>query len=271
MITNALELAEILLKYDMERGLVSIITPMYKGAKFVGDTIESVLKQTYANWEMIIVDDCSPDDGAGIAEVRKYAEKEKRIKLIASPVNKGSSGARNIALHEAQGRYITFLDSDDIWSSDFLESQLNFMKEKSAALVTASYHRINEQGIQVLQPFIVPEKVNYWDILKSNPISCLTTIYDREVVSEHYFREELKSLRDDYAFWLEILKDKVDYVYGNPKILASYRLVSTSVTRNRKKLIKPQFLIYYQVEKLGLLRSIYYFMNWAIRSVFKYS
>ena len=120
----------------MVTDLVSIMTPMYKGAAFIGETIRSVQAQTYSKWEMIIVDDCSPDDGAGITEVRKYTEKDKRIKLIASPVNKGSSGARNIALHEAQGRYITFLDSDDIWSSDFLESQLNFMKEKSAALVT---------------------------------------------------------------------------------------------------------------------------------------
>lgn len=255
----------------MIQNLVSIITPMYKGADFIGEAIRSVQAQTYPNWEMIIVDDCSPDDGAGIAEVKKYAEKDKRIKLIASPVNKGSSGARNIALHEAQGRYITFLDSDDIWSPAFLESQLNFMEEKNAVIVTASYHRINEQGIQVLQPFIVPEKVNYWDILKSNPISCLTTIYDRKVVGKRYFKEELKSLRDDYAFWLEILRNKVDYAYGNPGILASYRLVSTSVTRNRKKLIKPQFLIYYKVENLGLLRSIYYFMSWAIRSVLKYS
>lgn len=255
----------------MVTDLVSIVTPMYKGATFVGETFRSVQEQTYSNWEMIIVDDCSPDDGAGIAEVKKYAEKDKRIKLIASSVNKGSSGARNIALHEVQGRYITFLDSDDIWSPTFLESQLNFMKEKSAAIVTASYHRINEQGIQVLHPFIVPQKVDYWEILKSNPISCLTTIYDRKIVGEHYFREELKSLRDDYAFWLEMLRNKVDYAYGNPKILASYRLVSTSVTRNRRKLIKPQFLIYYKVERLGLLRSIYYFMNWAIRSVLKYS
>ena len=231
----------------MKEELVSIITPMYKGAAFIGETIRSVQAQTYSDWEMIIVDDCSP------------------------PVNKGSSGARNIALREVRGRYITFLDSDDIWSPAFLESQLSFMREKNAAIVTASYHRINEQGEQVLQPFIVPEKVNYRDILKSNPISCLTTIYDRKVAGDRYFREELKSLRDDYAFWLEILRDKVDYAYGNPKVLASYRLVSTSVTRNRKKLIKPQFLIYYKVEKLGLLRSIYYFINWAIRSVLKYS
>lgn len=255
----------------MKEELVSIITPMYKGAAFIGETIRSVQAQTYSDWEMIIVDDCSPDGGAGIAEVKRYAEKDKRIKLIASPVNKGSSGARNIALREVRGRYITFLDSDDIWSPAFLESQLSFMREKNAAIVTASYHRINEQGEQVLQPFIVPEKVNYRDILKSNPISCLTTIYDRKVAGDRYFREELKSLRDDYAFWLEILRDKVDYAYGNPKVLASYRLVSTSVTRNRKKLIKPQFLIYYKVEKLGQLRSIYYFINWAIRSVLKYS
>ena len=105
---------------NMEKGLVSIITPMYKGAEFVGDTIESVLKQTYTNWEMIIVDDCSPDDGAGINVVKRYAD--PRIKLIESKVNKGSSGARNIALKEAKGQYIAFLDSDDMWPEEYLES-----------------------------------------------------------------------------------------------------------------------------------------------------
>ena len=119
----------------MKEELVSIITPMYKGAAFIGETIRSVQAQTYSDWEMIIVDDCSPDGGAGIAEVKRYAEKDKRIKLIASPVNKGSSGARNIALREVRGRYITFLDSDDIWSPAFLESQLSFMREIGRAHV----------------------------------------------------------------------------------------------------------------------------------------
>lgn len=170
----------------MQSDLISIITPMYKGAAFVGETIRSVLNQTYQSWEMIIVDDCSPDGGAGIAEVKKYADKDKRIRLIASPVNKGSSGARNIALKAAQGRFITFLDSDDILEPNYMESQLRYMKEKGAAIVTASYHRINETGEEVLRPFLVPDKVNYRDILKSNPISCLTTLYDRTLVGDHY-------------------------------------------------------------------------------------
>ena len=119
----------------MNKSLVSIITPMYKGAAFVGETIESVLAQDYENWEMIIVDDCSPDDGAGIAVVESYASKDGRIKLIASKENRGSSGARNIALQTASGDYIAFLDSDDLWSPTFLSSQLQFIKDKEAAIV----------------------------------------------------------------------------------------------------------------------------------------
>ena len=255
----------------MQSDLISIITPMYNGVRFVAQTIESVLAQTYTNWELIIVDDCSPDGGAGIAEVKKYADKDKRIQLIASPVNRGSSGARNIALKAAQGRFITFLDSDDILEPNYMESQLRYMKEKGAAIVTASCRHIDETGKVVLRSAIVPDRVNYWDILKSNPISCLTTLYDRTLVGDHYFKEDLGSIRDDYAFWLEILREKVDYVYGNPEILASYRIVSTSVTRNRRRLIKPQFMIYYKVERLGLLRSVWYFTNWMVRSILKYS
>lgn len=133
---------------NMEKGLVSIITPMYKGAEFVGDTIESVLKQTYTNWEMIIVDDCSPDDGAGINVVKRYAD--PRIKLIESKVNKGSSGARNIALKEAKGQYIAFLDSDDMWPEEYLESQVNFLQTEKAIIVYASVQHIEEQFKQWL-------------------------------------------------------------------------------------------------------------------------
>lgn len=254
----------------MDKSLVSIITPMYKGASFVGKTIESVLNQTYTDWEMIIVDDCSPDDGAGIAVVEKYALQDKRIKLIASKQNKGSSGARNIALRSARGRFIAFLDSDDLWHPTFLKDQLAFMEKKNAALVFSSYRRIDEFTEQeVLHPFIVPEKVKYKSILKSNPIFPSTVLYNREKCGLSFFNEELGSMRDDFVYLLAILK-KIDYAYGNQKILVDYRLRKASVTANKKKVIIPQWNVLRKVEKLPLLLCVYYITCWAVLSYFKY-
>ncbi|WP_439809877.1 glycosyltransferase family 2 protein [Parabacteroides distasonis] len=252
----------------MEKGLVSIITPMYKGADFVGDTIESVLRQTYTNWEMIIVDDCSPDDGAGIDVVKRYTD--PRIKLIESKVNKGSSGARNIALREAKGQYIAFLDSDDMWHSHFLEKQLLFIKERDASLVFSSYRRIDEDTKEeLLSPFLVLEKVNYKSLLKTCPIFPSTAVYDTKKIRKSYFNEELGSMRDDYVYWLSMFKT-IEYGYGNPEILVDYRMRKSSVTGNKTKVIKPQWNVLYKVEKLGFVRSLYYLFCWAWISYFKY-
>ena len=254
----------------MEKELVSIITPMYKGAAFVGETIKSVLSQKYRNWEMIIVDDCSPDDGAGIAEVEKYSTSDSRIKLIASKQNRGSSGARNIALKEAKGRYIAFLDSDDIWHDDFLERQLRFMRENDAPLVFSSYKRIDEiSKEELLRPFIVPQRVSYKSLLKTCPIFPSTVIYDTEKTPKIFFNEELGSMRDDYVYWLKMFKD-IDFGYGNPEILVDYRMRKTSVTGNKTKVIKPQWNVLYNVEKIGLIPSIYNIICWAWISYFKY-
>lgn len=253
----------------MEKGLVSIITPMYKGAAFVGETIESVLAQSYTNWEMIIVDDCSPDDGAGIAAVKKYTS-DPRIKLIESKENRGSSGARNIALKEAKGRYIAFLDSDDIWHPDFLERQMKFMEMLSAPLVFSSYRRIDENTKEeLLKPFIVPTKVSYRSLLKTCPIFPSTAIYDTTKTPKIYFKEDLGSMRDDYVYWLKMFKD-IDFGYGNTDILVDYRMRKSSVTSNKSKVIKPQWNVLYKVEKLGLIPSIYYLGCWAVISYFKY-
>lgn len=252
----------------MGKGLVSIITPMYKGAAFVGETIESVLRQTYTDWEMIIVDDCSPDDGAGIRVVKQY--KDPRIKLIESKVNKGSSGARNIALREAKGSYIAFLDADDLWHETFLEEQLAYMKKKEAPMVFSSYRRIDENTKEeALRPFIVPERVTYRSILKSNPIFPSTVVYDQEKCGLSFFDESLGSMRDDFVYLLAILK-KVGYAYGNRKILVDYRLRKTSVTANKKKVIVPQWNVLRKVEKLPLLFCIYYITCWAVLSYLKY-
>ena len=252
----------------MRKSLVSVITPMYDGAAFIGETIQSVLGQTYQNWEMIIVDDCSPDDGAGIQEVEKFDD--PRIKLIKSKVNKGSSGARNIALHESKGQYIAHLDSDDIWHPTFLEEQIQFMKDNDAALVFSSYRRIDKYTKEeVLTPFIAPFKVNYKYLLKTDPIFPSSSIYDSEKCGVLFYNEAMGSLRDDYVYWLEMLK-KIDYAYGNPQILVDYRMCKGSVTGDKRKVIIPQWNVLRKVEKLPIYKCVYYFCCWAVISYMKY-
>ncbi len=246
--------------------LVSIITPSYNSERFVAQTIESVLAQTFGNWEMVIVNDGSKDRSPEL--IQGFANRDPRIRLITQP-NGGSAAARNNALRHARGRYICFLDADDLWDPGFLEAQLVFIREKQAAVVFASYRRIDESGQEILRPFVVPGKVNYKGLLKTCSISCLTAMYDRTKTGEVFFREELKSMRDDFVFWLSILK-RGGCAYGNPAILASYRVFTASTTGNKRKVIKPQFMVYYQVEKLGLPGSIYYFIHWAVNGFLKY-
>jgi teichuronic acid biosynthesis glycosyltransferase TuaG len=250
----------------MEKGLVSIITPMYNGERFVGQTIESVLSQSYQKWEMIIVDDGSTDKGAEI--VNKYILKDFRIQLIKQR-NGGSASARNNGIRLAKGQYIALLDADDTWNPNFLEKQLKLMQDKNALLVYSSHTRIDENSKEILKPFIVPPKLTYQDLLKSCSISCLTGLYDTEKFGKVYLREDMKSLRDDYVYWLEILK-KVHVAYGNQEVLANYRILGSSASRKKKKVILPHFKVLYNVEKLGLIPSVYYLANWAIISYFKY-
>jgi len=250
----------------MQKDLVSIITPLYNGEKYVSQTIDSVLAQTYLNWEMIIINDGSKDDSEKIVE--EYVKKDNRIKLF-SQANGGSASARNNGIRRAKGQYIALLDADDLWESFFLESQLKLMKEKDTLLVYGSHKRIDEVGNECLKPFVVPKEVTYYDILKTCSISCLTGVYDTSVYGKFYLNEDLKSLRDDHLFWLNILK-KTKVAYGNKDIIASYRILGNSVSRNKKKVIIPQFNIYYKFEKLGLFRSVYYLASWAINGFIKY-
>jgi len=250
----------------MKTGLVSIITPMYNGERFISQTITSVIQQFYQDWEMIIIDDGSKDKGAEI--VADYAAQDPRIRLIKQP-NRGCGAARNNGIREAAGQYIALLDADDTWNPDFLTEQLRLMKGKNTELVYSSHTRIDENDNQCLQPFIVPEKVTYKDLLKTCSISCLTGLYDIKTFGKVYLREDMKNLRDDYVYWLEIIKN-VKVAYGNKQILANYRVLDNSASRKKKKVIKPHFMVFYKIEKLGLIRSVYYLANWAVISYFKY-
>lgn len=251
---------------EIKKNMVSIITPAYNASKFISQTIESVIKQRYTNWEMIIIDDGSKDNTVEILE--EYSKKDKRIKYFLQK-NAGSGAARNNGIRRAEGNFICLLDADDTWNEDFLEEQIKLIKEKDATLVFSSHTRINEEGKECLKPFIVPEKIDYKDLLKTCSISCLTAMYDVTKFGKFYLREDFKSLRDDYILWLEIIK-KSKVAYGNPAILANYRVMVTSTSGNKKKVIKPQFLVYYKVEKLGLLKSIYYLVHWGLNGLKKY-
>lgn len=250
----------------MENSKVSIITPLYNGERFIGRTIDSVLAQTYNDWEMIIVNDGSKDRGPDIC--REYAAKDGRIKVYDQP-NGGSAAARNNGIRRAEGRYIALLDADDTWMPYFLESQLELMREKDAVLVFGSHLRIDENDKECLQPFRVPEKVTYRDMLKTCYISCLTGLYDTSRFGKIYLHEEFRSLRDDYVYWLEIMK-QCKVAYGNQRIVGSYRILGSSISRNKKKVIKPQYLVYRKVEGLSVIASLYYLACWAIAGYRKY-
>lgn len=250
----------------MNENLVSIITPCYNGSKYISDTIESVISQTYRDWEMIIIDDGSKDNSAEI--VSAYAEKDSRIVLLKQE-NAGSAAARNNGIRNAKGRYIALLDADDLWDAEFLEKQIKCMRENNAVCVYCSYRLIDENSKEIKQPVISRNKVTYKDMTVTNYIGCLSGLYDSSKYGKVYLREEFKSIRDDYAYWCDIVKLE-NAAYGNPEILASYRVLSNSTTGNKFKLIPKQYEFYRRYCNHNVLKSAYCVVRWALWGIKKY-
>ncbi len=243
--------------------LVSIITPCYNGSKFISQTIDSVLAQTYPHWEMIIVDDGSKDNSAEI--IREYTQKDQRIKLIQQP-NGGSANARNNGIRNAQGRYIALLDADDLWEPAFLEKQLALMHEHGVSLVYGSYRLIDENSQEILKPMMCKPKITLKNMMVTCYIGCLTGLYDTKEHGKVYLHEELRSIRDDYAYWIDIMR-MCQVAYGNQELLARYRVLSNSVTGNKKKLIKHQYKFYRNYLHLGPIRSCMNLVVWGVRGL----
>lgn len=254
---------EIISEYKDWNTLVSIIIPCYNSSKFISQTIESVLNQTHQNWEMIIVDDCSTDNSIQI--ITEYIKNDERIKLIKLEKNSGPAIARNKATEEAKGRYIAFLDSDDVWLPKKLEVQLKFMAENNILVCYSSYSLINEAGNEI-GLFITEERATYDKLLRTNFIGNLTAIYDAENIGKQY-TDNVR--RQDYALWLKILK-LTDQAGGILDPLAKYRIHNKSVSSNKIKAASWQWNIYRNVEKITLIKSMYYFMHYAYYGFFKY-
>jgi len=238
--------------------LVSIIMPAYNVEKYIRESIESVLIQTYTHWELLIVDDCSRDRTAEI--VARYAKEDSRIKLIQQPRNGGVVKARNRAIKEAKGRYIAMLDSDDLWVPDKLDKQLLLMKDEECAVCYSSYQKIDEKG-EVFSDVIVPTVVSYETLLKSNYMGCLTVIYDTHILQKRYFKP--MKMSEDYGLWLDILK-AVGVAYGVVDVLAQYRVLQKSRSSNKQNAVKYQWQIYREREAKNLFKSLYYFANYTV-------
>ncbi len=238
--------------------LVSIITPSYNSSSFIEETIDSVILQTYENWEMIITDDLSTDNSVEI--IQKYIDKDNRIKLIQLEENSGAAVARNASIKNANGKYIAFLDSDDLWIPEKLEKQITFMKEKNSPFTYSNYNLIDEEGKKLNIIKTPTEKITYRELLKENQIGCLTAIYDQEKLGKIYM--PLIRKRQDFGLWLEILK-KIKNADKINQDLAIYRVRKNSISSNKIELLKYNYELFNTHQNLTKLTSIYY-LAWNI-------
>jgi glycosyltransferase involved in cell wall biosynthesis len=245
--------------------LVSIITPTFNSASYIAETIQSVQNQTYQNWEMIIVDDGSTDETVSI--IQQIQKTEHRINLVIQPKNVGPAITRNIGIELVQGKYLTFLDADDLWFPDFIQNSITTIQQTKVPFVFSSYRRADESLNFVYSDFIVPQKVTYHDILKTNSISCLTAFLDIEVLGKKFM--PIIHKRQDMGLWLQYLKE-IPFAHGIQEPKAIYRIRKNSLSRKKSDLIKYQWQFYRKVEKLSVIHSAYYMVHWMVRGFLKY-
>ena len=244
--------------------LVSVITPSYNSSKFIDECINSVISQSYTNWELLIVDDCSDDNSKEL--LLNLEKRDERIKLTFLDNNIGAAHARNVAIQKAKGKYIAFLDSDDSWDSKKLDKQISFMVQNDIAFSFTSYQSISENGLDIISVIEAPYKMTYNNYLKNTIIGCLTVIIDREKVGDF----EMPSIRSshDMALWLLIMK-RGFIAYGFNENLAKYRIVSSSNTSDKWAAAKDVWRVYRNLEKLSFFYSIWCFLNYAFNAIIK--
>ncbi len=236
----------------MVEKLVSIIMPAYNCVDYIAESIRSVQNQSYRNWELIVADDNSTD--GTVDTVRSMAADDNRIHLLETDINLGPAAARNRAINSAQGNYIAFLDSDDIWFPDKLSRQISFMEQMGYDFTYTAYEKIDERGEHMGVVISAPKSVNYSSMLyQGDRIGNLTVVYITEQLGKFYVPDIKK--RNDFALWLKIMHD-CDRAYGLNEVLASYRVRSGSVSSAKKReLIKYHWALYCDIEKLSNIKS----------------
>jgi len=245
---------------------ISIITPVYNSEKYIVDTIQSAKDQTYKNWEMIVVDDCSSDTTYELVEGLSRAD--SRIKLIRLEKNSGAAIARNIALHNSTGRFMAYLDGDDLWHSDKLAVQVTFMLNRQCGFSCTSYEVIDDEGHSLNKKIYMMDKLDYKGFLVNNLIQTVGVMVDLDIVPRGCLEMPNMKRRQDAATWLQILK-KGHVCYGLVDVLAKYRRTAGSLSSNKIKAVKGVWHLYLNVEHLAFPFATYCFIRYAILAVWK--
>lgn len=246
-------------------GLVSIVTPVYNAGAYIEETVAMVRRQTYREWELLLVDDCSTDDSA--ERIGKWCREDGRVHLIAREKNGGAAAARNCGISRAAGRYVAFLDADDIWMEDKLERELNFMEEKGAAFAFTSYEFGDEEARGTGKVVRVPGTLDYQEALARTVIFTTTVMFDLEKIDRELIKmPDVPS--EDTATWWKVLRNGYT-AYGLDEVLAIYRRPARSLSSNKGKAIVRIWNLYRKVEGLSLACSLRNFIGWAWRAAYR--
>lgn len=244
--------------------LVSIVVPVYNCERFINHTIKTVLNQTYQNWELLLVDDCSTDNSVSI--INGYVAGDNRIKLIKLKENSGAAVARNEGMKNANGKYIAFLDSDDLWNENKLKKQINFMKKNKYVFTYTGYEFADEEGNKLDKIVKVPEQLTYKQALKNTTIFTSTVIFDVQKLGKELIKMPNVRRGQDTATWWKVLKTGI-IAYGLNESLSMYRRSNNTLSSNKVKALKRTWNLYRNVEKLPFFTSLFNFIFYCFNAV----
>lgn len=254
-------------KKSAEKALVSIIVPVYNVEKYILDTMDSVISQTYENWELLLVENGSTDKTKDLITQFLTEHPDSRIRLLEAEANIGAARARNMGLQAAKGRYIAYLDSDDYWMPEKLQREIAFAEENQAAFVFSGYEFVKEDGTRTGKIVRVPYRLNYRQALKNTTIFTSTVLFDTRRISRELLEMPVIP-SEDTALWWKVLRNGYQ-AYGLDENLVAYRRPGKSLSSNKIKAIQRIWNLYRREEHLNIVYSLWNFVFWAFRAVIR--
>lgn len=248
-----------------EKFTLSVIVPVYNAQKFIRQTIDSVLSQTYSEFELILVDDCSTDNSYDI--LCEYIEKDSRVKVYKNEKNMGVSYTRNFAVDKAQGEFVALIDSDDMWEQNKLKIQMQAISDNNADLCYTGSAFVDTHGVRSNFVFKVPQTITYKKLLKQNIMSCSSVVVRKELLKKYPMAHD--NMHEDFATWLAIAKSGAKCIGVNQPLLI-YRVNRNSKSGNKVKSMEMTYRVYKFIG-LNIFQRVYYMISYIITGIKKHS